>query len=216
MKKLAIILLTALLVSSNFYAAKVMICTSGGYAYINNNGVWSSAGGCAYGPWKITLDCVVSTGNPNLPEASENLYATLNTPPTNPSAQPSAEDMAEYQALIAGGNLSNVWVNPLKLTSAAYNLIYGNSTYLPLFYVNNSISASTGHNFLNLYSDKDRTITIKYKTLDLTVLSSENVSVLKGYNSSDLNTNSLPNGTYIITVSTNQGYEVNSRLVVNH
>ncbi|MBX3165630.1 MAG: hypothetical protein KF900_14230 [Bacteroidetes bacterium] len=221
MKKLTVILSTALLLlSSNLSAHRYLACYNG-QAYILNNDdrhnvTKTPAGGCCCGKWIVQLDFIAPTGNPNVPEASEALYAALNTPPDDPSAQPTEEEGAEMQAVINSGTVSAMWINPLKLNAAAYALVYGGTTHLPLFYVNTSINTSTNDNELTLYSDSNRDITVTYKLPDLTVVGSENLSLTEGYNSQTLNTASLSNGTYIMTVSTSDGYNVNLTLIVNH
>lgn len=218
MKKLTIILATFLSSSFNLDAAANhhwLYCNRAGQAYIMDAlGNYVAVGGCAFGPWGIQLDLVLPTGNPSIPEASPDTYQALNTPPSNPSAQPSAAEKAEMNVAIKNSNVK-VWVNPLKLTSAAYSKLYGGTTYLPLFYVNTSLGNPTSINYLSLYSDNNRNITVTYKTLNSVVISSENFAVVKGYNSLTLSTATLANGTYIITVFISGGYQVNRTLIVN-
>lgn len=219
MKKLAIILSTVLSLSfslDTFGVSHWLYCTPSGQAWIMDPlGNAVPAGGCAGGPWAFQLDFVVPTGNPSIPEASAAIYDALNTPPSNPSATPTSAELEEIQTAISNSPIT-VWVNPLKLTPAAYALIYGGTANLPLFYAYTSINSSTSNNSLALYSNIDRDITVTYKTLDLTVISTEEISVLQGSNSRALNTASLANGTYIVTVSTSENYAVNLTLNVNH
>jgi len=218
MKKLAVILSTVLTVSFNldaFGGHTYLICRANGQALIyDSNGNTHYAGGCAGGPWAYSLDLVVPIGNPSISEASTAIYEALNALPSDPMT-PSSTELEEIEAAI-NDNPVAVWVNPLKLNAAAYALIYGGTTNLPMFYVNTSIDVASGDNALALYSDMDREITVTYKTLDLTIISSEVISILEGSNSKMLNTASLANGTYIITVSTSENYSVNLTLYVNH
>lgn len=218
MKKLTIILATLLSLSFNLNASIVhhwLYCNAAGQAYIVDQlGNSVPVGGCMGGPWATQLDLVVPGGGPSVPEASPAVYEVLNTPASNPEAQPSTTERTEINTAIQNSNVK-VWVNPLKLTTAAYNLLYGGTTSLPLFYANPSLDVSTGTNYLSLYSDGNRTVSVTYKTLNFSVLSSENFSLVSGYNLVTLNTISLSNGTYIITASTNSE-QVNRTLVVNH
>lgn len=220
MKKIVIILTTILSLCFTFDSfgapvAHYLYCTRSGQAWIVDQlGNSVAAGGCANGPWAVQLDNVVPTGNPTVDEASDNVYEALNRAPSNPSAQPTQAELAEIRTAIQN-NPQRFWINPLRLNSAAYALIYGGTQNLPLFYVNTSINSSNGNNLLKLYSNLGQNITVTYKRLDQAVITSEVISVSRGYNSKTLNTSSLPNGTYIITISTSENYSVNLTLYVN-
>ncbi|MCA6436843.1 MAG: hypothetical protein IM600_14825 [Bacteroidetes bacterium] len=217
MKKILVVLTTILTLSVNAtQVAHYLYCTRAGQAWIMDQlGNSVPAGGCAGGPWAIQLDLVMPTGNPTVLEASPAIYDALNTPPSNPSATPSDEELDEMRTAI-NKNPVKVWVNPLRLTAAAYAIIYGGTSNLPLFFANTSSIPENNGNLLSLYSNGDREITITYKRIDLTTIGSEKITVVRGSNSKPLNTETLPDGTYVITISTKEGYSVNLTIYVNH
>lgn len=215
MKKIILSLGIMLTLQFSLNAATILVCLSNGQAYLNVNGNWVTAGGCAFGPWAEQLDFVKPTGNPTFPEASEELYATLNRL-TSTTYVPSGQEKAELAHMRNNNTLRDVFVNPLKLNATAYSILYGNSPSLPLFYVNVSKNSSSGDDLLNLYSDELRTINVVCKSPNGTVEFTQNINVTRGFNSNSLISNSLDNGAHFLTISTNTGYQVNVKLIVNH
>jgi hypothetical protein len=215
MKKIILTLSMVLSLGFTINAATILMCLSNGQAYLNVNGQWTTAGGCAFGPWAEQLDFVVPTGNPKFPEASEELYLVLNRL-TLTIYEPTNQQKVELAQMRNNNTLRNVFVNPLKLNASAYAILYGNSTNLPLFYVNVSKNSSTGNDLLNLYSDEQRSITVTCKSPNGLVEFTQNIDVTRGFNSNSLNTNSLANGAHFLTISTSSGYQVNVKLIVNN
>ena len=221
MKKLVLILAAVISLSGTLSAFTThwLYCNGKGQCYIIDQlGNTVACGGCT-GFWATPLDHVIlvpPTGNPSAPEASDAVYALLNAADPTKKGTLSTDDQNTVNADLASGDVTDMWVNPLRLTTTAYSLIYGGTTYLPLFYVNTALNMGAGTNILNLYSDNARTIVVTYKTTNMVTISSEQITVSKGSNSKTLSTSSLANGSYVITISVGTSYAVNLSLVVSH
>ncbi|HQQ95354.1 MAG TPA: hypothetical protein PLQ93_12420 [Bacteroidia bacterium] len=220
MKK-SILILALILMSFTGFAKGVILCLGGNAVLITYHicpccgklvvDSETNLGPCGYmysgGP--IWLNRVTGTGNPTDAEANNTIYNNLsiNLVPQAP-ANPHDELLNEYI-----GQGTSAWIDPGKLSAAAFALLYDNENYLDIFYVS-SCKIDDSYKLL-LYSDNSRSINVEYRDITGTLISSESVYASPGSNNLNLiEPENLTAGCYLVKVISNSSFQ-NINLLVD-
>lgn len=205
MKKLILSMFVALmLLSTKGSALKILECRGGiavMHEYITLNGHTYSAsweaGGCCCSHWWTVVDKVKPKKNNNIIEANENIYSAVNkialTSNDPTKCQTASPEL--YDAYLKGV-IPTVWLDPKKVNPEVYDFLFGQNLGLALYDLALEFNYNINKYNVNVVTDRDREIIVKYRDVNGLVVKTENVILHQGRNIKELNTTGLTSGVF--------------------